>query len=513
MATVAPTSGSALFSPQMLMLLQSLIGSTQDQNVSQTNASDTATNQNTTGSQSGTSQQAVTGNQATTGNTATTGNQATTGSQATTGTQTQNQTQTGTQNQQTSGSNQTTGTQNVTGVQTGTQTQTTQNIADVSQLMQVFQQQQAGITPEVLSSIFAEGSKAAPGLVAATANAVGARSSNNTPLATALTNLSSQLTNQAAQMTLDQRNRSGQTAAEIARLTSQQQTTGTNTQQNQQQSTTDQLVNILQSVLGNTTQNTQGVTGTTQNTDTAQNVATNQNTATTQNVDTSQNTAGSTTQNNQQSTEGNTSVAGSSQTNNQTDNQVNTGNIGNLLGLLAGGTVLGGAIPGGLGAIGGLLQQGGQGIGQLIGALLRGGGNAANMPAPAPGFQIPGGGSLTMPGTDGSLGVGNWFDNAIGNPDLGGNALGGNSLTGGFNQTNPDDYFSQLMDQLGFNLTGDASSGGTLLNFDSPDFWGGLGISPDTLSWNDTSGVSVPSPEFWSDQDWQNYYNDDLWGG
>lgn len=521
MATVAPTSGSALFSPQMLAMLQSLIGSTQDQNVIQNTNNNTNTSQNTTGSQTGTSQQATTGTsqQATTGNQATTGTTTSTGNQATTGTQTQNQTQTGTNNQQTTGSNQTTGSQSVVGTQTGTQTQTTQNLADVSQLMQVFQQQQAGITPDVLASIFSEGAKAAPGLVTATANAVGARSSNNTPLATALTNLNSQLTNSAAQMSLNQRNASAQTAEAIARLTSQQQVTGTNTQQNQQQSTTDQLVNILQSVLGNTTQNSQGTTGTTQNTTNNNTTATNQNVTSNQNTtgSTNQNTTGSTTQNNQQSTTGNTALTGTVNTNNQTDNQVNTGNISNLLGMLAGGTVLNGAIPGGLGAIGGLLQQGGQGIGQLlqsiIGGLGGGGGGASPLPAPDPGFQVPGGSQLTTPGTDGSLGVGNWFDNAIGDPNLGSGPLGGNSITGGFNETNPDDYLSQLMDSLGFNLTGDATSGGSLLNLDSPDFWNSIGIAPETLSWNESTGISIPSPDFWSDQDWQDYYTDDGWGG
>jgi hypothetical protein len=141
---------------------------------------------------------------------------------------TNNTSQTGTQQQ--------TGTQNTTttGNTAGNTSQQTQSTADVSNLQKVFQQQQAGITPEMLSAIFAEGSKAAPSLVAATANAVGARSTNNDPLATALSNLSSQLTSKAAELDLQQKNASGQTAAEIARLTAGSTTTGTTNQTNSQ---------------------------------------------------------------------------------------------------------------------------------------------------------------------------------------------------------------------------------------------------------------------------------------
>ena len=47
----------------------------------------------------------------------------------------------------------------------------------------------AGINKGDLEAIFREGSRAVPGLVAATANAVGARTVNNDPLATALGDL------------------------------------------------------------------------------------------------------------------------------------------------------------------------------------------------------------------------------------------------------------------------------------------------------------------------------------
>lgn len=133
----------------------------------------------------------------------------------------------GTTDQNTSTGTNTSQTNNTTG---GT---TTKNLADVSALQQVFQQQQAGITPEMLAAIFSEGSKAAPGLVSATANAVGARSSQNTPLATALGNLSAQLTSKAAELSLGQRNASANTAAQIAQATG-----GTQTDQNQTQTQT-----------------------------------------------------------------------------------------------------------------------------------------------------------------------------------------------------------------------------------------------------------------------------------
>jgi hypothetical protein len=265
--------GSSLFSPQALQLLQNVIGGTSDTDTNQSGA--TTNNQNVSG--------------ATT--TATTG-------------QTQGNTQ-----------------------------QTTQQNADISALQQVFQQQQGGITPEMLAAIFTEGSKAAPGLVNATANAVGARSSGNTPLATALSNLSSQLTGQAATMSQNMRNASADTAARIAELTKSSTTTGNTNQTN------------------------------TQNTDQA---------------------------NAQNTTQAGTST---SNTNQQTDTNPNYANAAKLIALLAGGSALGGAggisnlfsglgLGGGNGGAGGglmgLLTQGGNGLLNLLG--LGGPQNSPNTP-------------------------------------------------------------------------------------------------------------------------------------
>ncbi len=260
MPTLAPDAGSSLFTPQMLQLLQNAIGGTTDTNTGQTG----------TGS-----------------------------------------------NTQTSTGGQTTNTQGNTAGNTSQQTQST---ADVSALQQIFAQQQAGITPEMLKAIFTEGSKAAPGLVNATANAVGARSGGNTPLATALGNLSSQITGKAAELDLAQKNASAQTAAEIARLTAGSTTTGTTNQTN--------------------------------------------------------NTTGTQTNNNITQGTSNTATSGST----QTDTNPNYGNAAQLIAMLAGGSALGGAgglgsllsgLAGGQGGAGGglaaLLQQGGSGLLNLLG--------------------------------------------------------------------------------------------------------------------------------------------------
>ena len=141
-------------------------------------------------------------------------------------------------NQQQSGSSTNTQNQNqaLTGsttqnqTQTGSNTSTQNTTADISRLTQVFNQQQKGITPEALAAIFTQGAKAVPGLTAATANAVGARSSDNSALATSLTDLNSNLVSQAATQNQALLNASGTTAAQIAdltkQLTTQQQNSG-----------------------------------------------------------------------------------------------------------------------------------------------------------------------------------------------------------------------------------------------------------------------------------------------
>jgi hypothetical protein len=122
---------------------------------------------------------------------------------------TSNQTSTGTTNQTTSGSS------------------TQQTNADVSALQQIFAKQSAGITPEMLTAIFTEGAKKVPGLQTAYGNAVGARASDNTPLATSIRDLQGNLTNQAAVLNNQLLKDSSLTAQAIADLTKS--ITGTNT--------------------------------------------------------------------------------------------------------------------------------------------------------------------------------------------------------------------------------------------------------------------------------------------
>lgn len=325
---ISTQPGSSLFSSNILDLLMKAIGGTQDQNTTKTNTSDT----------SGTQTQDATKNS--TGSTSTTGNQVVTGGS------------TGTTAQNTTSSQQTSGSQNTTGSQTANINQTTQKTADISRLLQVFQQQQAGITPEMLAAIFTEGSKAVPGLVSTMANAVGARSSNNTPLSTALGTLQSNLTSEAAKLSLAQRNASADTAGKIAEATSGTTTTGTNTTQNAQTTVNDQLVSLLANVLGNT------------NNTTNQTATTSQNTSSTAQETGSQ--TGTTTSN----------TSGTENTNNQIDTQPNYGNASSLIGALLGGSVLNQALPGGLG---GALNSGVSGAAGLLKQLF--GGGASGLPA------------------------------------------------------------------------------------------------------------------------------------
>jgi hypothetical protein len=288
--------GSALFSPAVLNLLQQLIGGDTNTDFSQT-VGKTGTenlNQVVSGTQDQTTKQEQTQQQ----------------TSRTTGTQTADTTQN--QNQAT--------------------TSTTQNIADVGNLQSILAQQMAGITPEALAAIFQEGSRAAPGLIAATSNAVGARAVNNDPMATALTELSARLTNQAALLDMEQRNRAATTAAEIARLTSGQQTTGT-----QQGTTTGTTASTSeQDVLSNLINNLLGSTATTS-----------------QQTTTADKTAAET---------------GTAQGAQKQNTQLDTGNISKLLGGLLLGSAADSAIPGGLG---GLATAGGNALSGILGPLLQ----------------------------------------------------------------------------------------------------------------------------------------------
>lgn len=156
--------------------------------------------------------------------------------QTNTNQQTQNTTQQ-TQNVQTQGQNTSTtqGTQGTTGTisrTNDTTQQTNQQVkgtADIAGLQDVLQRQLAGITPEQLSAIFTEGAKAAPQLIVDRANALGARTDNNSAVATSLRDLQAQLTAKAADINAQMLAQAGQTAGQIAQATRSTQTTGSNT--------------------------------------------------------------------------------------------------------------------------------------------------------------------------------------------------------------------------------------------------------------------------------------------
>lgn len=285
--------GSMLSSPSFLQLLQSALGGTKDQTIGKNETTTTDGTQNTSGKQ------------------------------------------TGTTSQTTDGTNKVTGNVNTTGNTLSQQDTTTQKTADTSALMKVFEQQQAGVSPEMLQAIFTQGAGQVPGLVATLANAVGARQSGNAPLAAGLGTLMAQLTGKAAELTTSQRNASGQTAAAIADATSGQKTTGNVAQQSTQQQATDQLTQLLQNVLGNTAQTTDQATSNTSKS----------------------NTAGTTT--------------------NNEETQLNSDNLGSLLGVLLGGGVLNSGLEGaGLGGIGSVLSGGASNIGAALAKLLGGGADA-----------------------------------------------------------------------------------------------------------------------------------------
>lgn len=155
------------------------------------------------------------------------GQSSTEGTTSTSGTSSGTTSQAGTSQQSTTGTTGQTGSTTSNQTSTGTSTQTT--TADVAALREILGKQMAGISPEMLSAIFEEGAKKVPGLTTAYANAVGARASDNSPLALSIRDLQGDLTNQAAQLNLQLLKDSGFTAQALADLTKTvtDQTTGT----------------------------------------------------------------------------------------------------------------------------------------------------------------------------------------------------------------------------------------------------------------------------------------------
>lgn len=353
-------------------LLQAVLGKSVDQETdsTQTTAATTGTTGSTTGS-ANTSQVnsgSTTGSQTNTG--ATSGSQvstgATAGSQvnagATTGSQSSTGTQSSTGSQNTSGTTNTTGTQSTTGTVdtsgsnsvTGTTTQ--QSSADLTALQSVYDRQSAGITPEMLAAIFREGSKAAPQLVTANSNALGARTSDNSPVAQVLRQLQGDLVSKAADMNRQLLSDAGNTAGKIADLTksvtgtTDSDTVSLSTQVQDLVTSTDStaIVNQIVATLNNQattgTQNSSGTSsGTQSNTGTSS--GTQNNTGTSSGT---QNTAGTSTgtQTGTQTTAGTSASTG---TQNQTvtanedkttNTTINTSSARSLLGMAAAGVGL-----------------------------------------------------------------------------------------------------------------------------------------------------------------------------
>ena len=238
-------------------------------------------------------------------NTTSTSSTNTTGTTEQTSTGTTGQTSTGTTGQTSAGtSNQTS---------TGTTTQTTN--ADITALQDIFARQSAGITPEMLTAIFEQGAKQVPGLQTAYGNAVGARASDNSPLATSIRDLQGNLTNQAAVLNNQLLKDSSITAQAIAELT--------------------------KTITGDTSNTTTGA-----NTNTATGTNTNTTTGTSSNTTTGTTNQSTDTEN----TTDTTSTQGIDQS-----NTVNTDVLKVLTGLGIGGSVLD-SVLGGNGTTGGLID-------------------------------------------------------------------------------------------------------------------------------------------------------------
>lgn len=118
--------------------------------------------------------------------------------------------------QNTAGSTRTTGTVSRTQDTTQQNAQTQKTTAELDPLRKAYAKQAAGVTPEMLAAIFREGSKAAPQLASSYANAVGARTDNNSAYGVALRDLQSQLVSKAADLNTKMLADSATTAGQIA---------------------------------------------------------------------------------------------------------------------------------------------------------------------------------------------------------------------------------------------------------------------------------------------------------
>lgn len=150
--------------------------------------------------------------------------------------------------------NNSTGTSSQTTSTSGTSTST--STADIAGLQDIFLKQRGGLSSADLGAIFQEGMKQAPGLQTALGNALGARTKNNSPLGTALEDLSARLTVEAANLNRGLLSDASSTAGKIADATkkiSNTETGGTTVAgTTSSTSVQDTLMEMLSRVLGNT---------------------------------------------------------------------------------------------------------------------------------------------------------------------------------------------------------------------------------------------------------------------
>lgn len=192
-------------------------GSTTSSNTNGVSTADNTGTQKSTGGSSGTGTTSTDGT--TTGTT--------TGSNSSDSVANSTQKVTGTTN--TSGTTNTTGTtKNITDT-TSTHQNVNQTSADIAALQEILQRQMAGISPEMLKSIFEQGSKEAPQLLSTQANALGARTGSNTPLAAALNMLNSNMTSKAADINFQMLHDAMTSASKIGDLTKRVTDSGTDT--------------------------------------------------------------------------------------------------------------------------------------------------------------------------------------------------------------------------------------------------------------------------------------------
>ena len=221
-------------------LLQTLIGKQTGGEEKSSQDTTGTTSQNQTGTQNTTGAQNTASTNTTNGqtinNTQQTQNQSGLQTSGTTSAQNQTGTTTNRGSTNTSGTTATTGNVRTTGTintrngGTITNTNVEQTNADTTALESVFAKQSQGVSPEMLAAIFQQGSKAAPDLVTAQSNALGARAVGNTPVAQVLNQLQGDLTAKAADLSRQMLSDSASTAAKIADLTKSTTSTGTQVQ-------------------------------------------------------------------------------------------------------------------------------------------------------------------------------------------------------------------------------------------------------------------------------------------